>query len=265
MGCLRCACHISPSHPLHARVSSAVFAVPARSLRDHIPVCTVFAGLHPIRKRGSSALPHERRGVWPPGRSRALHRLWAQRVRQDYFCRRRHDAHQRSELRYRLWLLENHTREHWTVRCFHNVRGLCFARFSQVKAKTARIGKPLLDRGRERRKKRCCDQCCRVDVQEKSTEQYLESFFSDSQRVLILRTRSPRIPGTKSSTSRSWWKFRSERMRFDWVRPGDSELRAKKFRICADRVATRAWISKTTVTGSQSIGRSSSAWENTLA
>ena len=29
-----------------------------------------------------------------------------------------------------LRLLENHEREHWTVRCFHNVRSLCFARFS---------------------------------------------------------------------------------------------------------------------------------------
>ena len=66
--------HISPSHPLHSHVPSASFAVPARSLRDHIPVCTVFAELFPIRKRGSSTPPHERRGVWPPGRFHALHR-----------------------------------------------------------------------------------------------------------------------------------------------------------------------------------------------
>ena len=55
--------HISPSHPLHPHVSSAFFAVPARSLRDHIPVCTVFAELFPIRQRGSSTPPHERRGA----------------------------------------------------------------------------------------------------------------------------------------------------------------------------------------------------------
>ena len=72
---LQCACHISPSHPLHSHVSSAVLAVPAQSLRDHVPVCTVFVELYPTRKRGSSALPHERRGVWLLGRSRALHRL----------------------------------------------------------------------------------------------------------------------------------------------------------------------------------------------
>ena len=38
------------------------------------------------------------------------------------------------------------------------------------KAKKACIGKPLLDR--ERRKRRFCDQHCRVDVEETSTEQY---------------------------------------------------------------------------------------------
>ena len=37
-----CSAHvISPSHPLHSHVSSAVLAVPARSHRDNIPVCTV--------------------------------------------------------------------------------------------------------------------------------------------------------------------------------------------------------------------------------
>ena len=48
---------------------------PARSLRHLVPVCTFVAELFPIRKRGSSALPHERRGVWLPGRSHALHRF----------------------------------------------------------------------------------------------------------------------------------------------------------------------------------------------
>ena len=82
--CLQCACHISPSHPLYSHVSSAVRAVPAWPLRDHMPVCTVFVELYPTRKRGSSALPHERRGVWLPGRSHALHSLRAQGVRQSH-------------------------------------------------------------------------------------------------------------------------------------------------------------------------------------
>ena len=35
------------------------------------------------------------------------------------------------------------------------------------------------------REKRFRDQCCRDDVKEKSTEQYKESFSSDSQRLLF--------------------------------------------------------------------------------
>ena len=35
----------------------------------------------------------------------------------------------------------------------------------------------------EKGKRRFCDQCCSVDVKEKSTEQYLESFSSDSQKI----------------------------------------------------------------------------------
>ena len=37
----------------------------------------------------------------------------------------------------------------------------------------------------ERRKRKFCAQCCRVDVKEKSTEQHQESFSSDSQRILF--------------------------------------------------------------------------------
>ena len=42
-----CSAHVLslPSHPFHSHVPSAVLAVPAQSLRDHIPVCTVFAEL----------------------------------------------------------------------------------------------------------------------------------------------------------------------------------------------------------------------------
>ena len=73
------ACHISPSHPLHSHVSSAVLAVPARSLRHLVPVCTFLAELFPIRKRGSSALSDERRGVRLHDRSHAFH---SKRVRK---------------------------------------------------------------------------------------------------------------------------------------------------------------------------------------
>ena len=73
---LQCACQKSPSRPLHSHVSSTILAVPARSLRHLVPVCTFLAELFPIRKRGSSALPHERRGVWLPGRSHGVHLLF---------------------------------------------------------------------------------------------------------------------------------------------------------------------------------------------
>ena len=53
-------------------MSSAILVVPA-PLRHHVPVRTVFVELSPTQQRGSSALPHERRGVWPSGRSHALH------------------------------------------------------------------------------------------------------------------------------------------------------------------------------------------------
>ena len=69
--CSVCVCHISPSRPLHSHVSSTVFAVPALSIRHHVLVCTVFVELYQTHKRGSSAPPDVRRGVWLPGRSHA--------------------------------------------------------------------------------------------------------------------------------------------------------------------------------------------------
>ena len=57
----------------------------------HLPdfdVVDFLAELFPTRKRRSSTLPYERRGVWLLGRSHALHRLRAQSVRQGHFCGR---------------------------------------------------------------------------------------------------------------------------------------------------------------------------------
>ena len=64
--CLQCACHISPSHPLHSHVSSAVVAVPVRSLRHLVPVSTLFAEMFPFRKRGrTSARAAGSLAAWP--------------------------------------------------------------------------------------------------------------------------------------------------------------------------------------------------------
>ena len=54
----------------------------------------------------------------------------------------------------------------------------------------------------------------------------------------------------KSSTSCSWWKF------------SFPKFGTKKFRMRVIRVATRAWISKTTICGRYSLDRSSSTWKN---
>ena len=54
----------------------------------------------------------------------------------------------------------------------------------------------------------------------------------------------------KSSTSCSWWKF------------SFPKFGTKKFRMRVIRVATRAWISKTTISGRYSLDRSSSTWKN---
>ena len=83
-------------------------------------------------------------------------------------------------------------------------------------------------REREKRKRRFCDQCCRVNVKDKSTEQCLESLSSDSQRLLFWWTRSPRRPGTKSSTSCSWCKFNSR-----W-----------RSRIWSEEIQNMRWLSR---------------------
>ena len=52
------------------------------------------------------------------------------------------------------------------------------------KAKKASAAKPMLDREKERKERGgFFYQCCIVDVKEKSTEQYEESFSSDSQKI----------------------------------------------------------------------------------
>ena len=73
-------------------------------------------------KRGSSALPHERRGVWLPGRShvtplvmspKSSTRLLLQTVTRRLSTIRTTITSPTSQ--------KKHTREHWTVRCSHNV------------------------------------------------------------------------------------------------------------------------------------------------
>ena len=132
-----------------------------------------FVELHQTQKRGSSAPPHERRGVWLPGGSHALDR-----------------SRRTSAIRTTIASLTSRKPHARTLDCsvFKQCLKLLFRTFLMVislfrnGARKKSLGKPLQDREKEGRR-RFCDQCYRVDVKEKSTEQYQESFSSDSQRI----------------------------------------------------------------------------------
>ena len=62
------ACHTSPSHPLHFLMFHLpCLLFPHGHFDTSFPSAPSLPELFPIRKRGSSALPHERPGVWLPG------------------------------------------------------------------------------------------------------------------------------------------------------------------------------------------------------
>ena len=119
--CLRCARHISPSHLLPSHVSSTVFAVPARSLRHLVPVCTFprrtvpdpkSAGQAHFRTSGEEfcylADPTHSTGYEP----KEFDRLVLQTETRLYNDPNYDNISDFSK---------KHTREHWTVRCSHNV------------------------------------------------------------------------------------------------------------------------------------------------
>ena len=105
--------HLLPSHvsPILAP------AVPWRSLREHSRPRPhrLWRPRFPaeLSRPESAGQAHSARGraVWLSGQVRAQQRLWAQKVRQEYFRRWWRNAHQRSGPQF-LWLLENHEREH---------------------------------------------------------------------------------------------------------------------------------------------------------
>ena len=86
-------------------------------------------------------------------------------------------------------------------------------------------GKPWVDTEREEREGSVISVAESMSKKSRR-KQYQESFSSDSQRILFRWTRSPRRPGTKSSTSHSWWKFSSEKSTLDWVWRGDPKFRS---------------------------------------
>ena len=133
--------------------------------------------------------------------------------------------------------------------------------FKKKKTKKACIGNRLLDR--ERKKREGSVISVAESMSKKSWRNNIRCHSLQTQKILFWWMRSPRKSSTKSSTSCSWWKFRSEKIA-DWAQHGDPEFEAKKFRTRIIRVTKRAWISKKTMIESQSIGRPSSTRENTF-
>ena len=162
-------------------------------------------------------------------------------------------------------------------RCSHSVWILCFARFSLVilllkqKAKKACIGKPIA-RQRERERER-----------KKRKEKVLWSVLHSRRQRKIHGTASVWVwRVTEILVLKSLRKFCSDgwdlqehlervlvKIQFREIllgcaQHGNPKFEAEKFRTHIIRVTTRAWTSKMTNIGSQSMFRSSSTWENTF-
>ena len=129
---------------------------------------------------------------------------------------------------------------------------------SERKQRQHATGKPLQDRERKTKEmvsvisvaESMSMKSQRSSIRSHSLQTHNE-FFSDERdlREHLERRAQQAILGEKSL----------QKIVRDWVQHGDLKFGTKKFRTHIIRVATRAWISKTTVIGSQSMGRSSSA------
>ena len=158
-------CRFSPSRhlPSHA---SPILAVPARSLRDHSRL-----------RRHWRSRPHVLADLTCP-KSAEHAQLRTCIAKFGYLAKSAlNTGHEPDEFdkitsvdddamliddpdpQWNLWLLEKHTREQRTSRCSHLVWILCFARFSWwfrswgEKQRKHAIGKPLLDREKEKKEK----------------------------------------------------------------------------------------------------------------
>ena len=221
-------------------------------------------------KRRASAPPHEQRGVWLSGQVRPQHRLWAQEVRQNLFCGQWHDARWRSRPPWNLWLLEKHTREHWTVRCSHNVWTLRFARFSRWfcsstgKQRKHASGNRLLHRERKEREgsvisvvKSMSKKNRRNSVRSHSL-QTLRKFFSDGWhlRENLQRRAQQAVLGENSDQRRLYLtqynmeiqnleRRNSEHARFESQRELESQrrhfLKANQWADQAPRESIQLW------------------------
>ena len=130
------------------------------------------------------------------------------------------------------------------------------------------IGKPLLDRERERErergKTRFCDQSCRIDVNEKVDGTILKVilFGLTEDSILMNETSENTLNEGINRIFRVKIQFRENESRLSTT--WRSKIWSEEIQNTHFRVTAWAWISKTTIVESQSMGRSSPAWENTL-
>ena len=261
----RCLLH---AHVVSLHVAFSIFmshlsppAVLARSLRDQPhrrsrPHC-----LAELSRPKSAGQAHFRtsdeqfgylaKSVLNPG-------LWTQRVRQDHFC-----GHPST---IRITVSPTCRKPHErALDCsvFPQCLNPVFCTFSwwfcssETKQRKHAIGKRLQDRGER----------------EGSVISVAESKSMNS-RWNGIRSHSHRLTENyilMHEISENTWNEELNKLflakiqfRENYSRHGDPKFGTKKFRIRVIRVATSAWIWKTTVIGSQSMERSSSAWENTF-
>ena len=212
------------------------------------------------QKRRACASPHEDEKFGYLAKSALNTGYEPKWVRQDHFCGQWHDAHQRFEPQF-LRLLDN-THENIGLFSVLTVFESSISHVSHNDFVLQKESREIMQSGNrcwtERKEREGFVICAAESMSKKgwwngislSLKSHREFCSEESQKILFWWTRSPR--SMKSSTSYCWWKFRSEKMILDWVQHGDPEFEAKNFTTRIVRVTTRAWISKTTIIGSQS-------------
>ena len=170
-------CHISPSRSLQSHV---FLAVPWRSLRDHswlwrphvlaVLTCPKSAG-HAHLRTSSEKFGYLAKSALNTGYE-------PKKFDKITFCRQWHDAHWRSRPPMKFSDFSKNTHENTGLfgvltmfessvsHVFHDDFAL------QIESKESMPRETDCLTERERKERRFCDQCCRVDVKEKSTEQY---------------------------------------------------------------------------------------------
>ena len=149
---------------------SPIFAVPVRRLSPEFDVHTFLPYLLVLKAQGAARslatwpIPHTPQVMSPKSSTRLLLQTETRRL---------------STIRTTITSLTSRTSHARILNCsvFTQCKKPLFRTFlmvgflSRERAKTAYIWKPLPDSERDRGMIRFCDQCCRVDVKKKSTEQ----------------------------------------------------------------------------------------------